>query len=137
MTDVERFVHLFTERWAAGDPPLAELLHPEGKMLHPGMGQPIGPAEAPAYIARIKSALPGIRLEVRDWATRGDAVFIEWTIRATLRGVPVRWDGADRFTLRDGLATDGVAYFDTLPIIAAVDPTFQLPDLLRETAPQT
>ncbi len=104
MCNPEQFVKLFAEGWARGEPTLLKILHPEGQMRHPGMARPVAYADAPDYVRRIKSSLPDVRLEVRDWAARGNTVFIEWTMTATVRGTPVTWDGADRIILRDGLA---------------------------------
>jgi len=122
----------FTELWRAPDPEAyASLWHTEGTLLHPGMAQPIPAAEIPAYVARLVRLLPDITLTPQRWAAQGDVVFVEWTISATVAGEQVSWRGADRFTLRGSKAIEGVAYFDTLPIWARVDPTLRRTDLDR------
>ena len=57
---------------------------------------------------------------IETWAARGDTLFIELTFEGSLGGRPLRWAGIDRITLKDGLATERVARFDPLPILAAV-----------------
>ena len=131
MTDAERFVERFAERWSSVDPDrFADLFHVDGTLLHPGMEKAISARQVPAYVARIKSVASDIRLQVKTWAARGDDVLIEWVISATFAGEAVQWAGADRFTLRGDRALEGVAYFDTLPLWARLDPSMQRGDML-------
>jgi hypothetical protein len=45
-------------------------------------------------------------------------VLIEFTLSGTAAGAPVSWDAVDRFTLgADGLATERVNYFDSMPLV--------------------
>jgi hypothetical protein len=46
-----------------------------------------------------------------------DGVLIEWVATGTLPGGPIKLRGADRYTLRDGKVTEGVAYFDPRPVL--------------------
>lgn len=136
MTDAERFVERFARIWQKPEPDAyADLWHGEGTLLHPGMEAPIPAPEIPDYVRRILRAAPDIRLDVESWAASQDIVLIEWTITTTIAGEERRWGGADRFTLRGDRAVEGVAYFDTLPLWAAVDPSLQRGELL-DYAPQ-
>ena len=136
MSNAERFIQAFTERWRQPDPDrLAELWHPEGKLLHPGMGKPIGRDQLPGYIARVLSVFPDVRLEPTAWASKGDTVFVEWTMTATFRGQQIQWSGADRFTLRGDLAIEGIAYFDSLPLWILIDPSMKRGGFLAAAAP--
>jgi hypothetical protein len=87
------------------------------------MEQPMSAAEVPGYIASVQAVMPEIHLEAARWAAAGDDVLIEWTITGTVAGQAVSWSGADRFTLRGEHAVEGVAYFDTLPLWARLDPS--------------
>lgn len=44
-------------------------------------------------------------------------MLIEWVATGTLPGGPIELRGADRYTLRDGKVTEGVAYFDPRPLL--------------------
>ena len=53
---------------------------------------------------------------------------------ASVRGQQVQWEGADRFTLKGDRAIYGVAYFDTLPLWVAIDPSMKRGDMLAVAA---
>jgi SnoaL-like protein len=126
--DAERFVERFSRVWANPEPEaFADLWAPGGRLLHPTMGRSIPRDEIPDYVRRLKSAAPDITLRPKRWAASGDDVFIEWTISMTPPDGdrPISWDGVDRFTLEGDRAREGVAYFDTSPIWARLDPTVE------------
>jgi ketosteroid isomerase-like protein len=126
MSDAERFVSRFSEMWKAPEPDaFAALWHEDGELLHPGMESPISSAEIPDYVRKLKAAAPDISLRVHRWAAADDFVLIEWTITTTVNDEAVEWSGVDRFTLRGDRAVYGVAYFDTLPLWAHLDPSMQ------------
>jgi hypothetical protein len=123
--DAERFVEKFTRVWSNPQPEeFADLWAEGGKLLHPTMGESIDKSDIPDYVARLKSIAPDITLAPRRWAARGRELFIEWTITVTPPDAEeqVSWDGVDRFTLDGDRATEGIAYFDTSPIWARMDP---------------
>lgn len=112
--DPEAFVRRFAEVWRTPEPDtFAGLWADTGTLFHPTMAAPIPHTEIPAYVDRIKRAVPDISLRVLNWASVDDRVLIEWEITGTFGGAPVAWRGADRFTLRGDRAVEGVAYFDT------------------------
>jgi ketosteroid isomerase-like protein len=126
MSDAEQFVSRFSEMWRAPKPDtFAALWHEDGELLHPGMESPISSAEIPDYVRRVKAAAPDVSLHVHRWAAAEDFVLIEWTITATVNEEAVEWSGVDRFTLRGDRAVYGVAYFDTLPLWARLDPSME------------
>jgi ketosteroid isomerase-like protein len=131
MSNAERFVTAFTKTWQKRDPGgFLELFHPEGTLFHPVMERPLRREEVPDHVARTLAILPDIRVEVKTWASQDDTVFIEWSTTATFRGQRIQWEGADRFTLRGDRATAGVAYYDTLPLWAAIDPRMKRTNIL-------
>jgi uncharacterized protein (TIGR02246 family) len=118
------FIAKFQRMWRDPQPEtFAELFTEDGTLFHPTMQTPIGRADVPAYVARLKAIAPDISLAVRSWAASGDAVLIEWVITATFDGERVEIEGADRFTLRGDRAAQGVAYFDTSALWAKIAPT--------------
>ena len=130
--DPESFVKRFTRVWSDPDPDdFAELWADGGVLLHPTMARAIPKSEIAGYVRRLKAVAPDIRLEPKSWAAHGDQVFIEWTITATARGQEkTSWDGVDRFTLKGNRAIEGIAYFDTAPLWARIDPSMDRGDLL-------
>lgn len=133
---VAEFVAKFTEMWKSPEPgAFSALFHPEGRLLHPTMDGSISRDQVPAYVAAIKERMPDISLEVLNWAARGDVVLIEWTITGTYGEAEISWSGADRFTLRDGLAVEGIAYFDTMPLWSRLDPSARRGDLVEVPVP--
>jgi steroid delta-isomerase-like uncharacterized protein len=119
-------VELFRRNWSRPDANLfADQFRPGGTLEHPGMDEPMKRDAVVRYAKRLLAAVPDIRLEVLDWAARGDTLFIEWRIRATIAGRPMEWDGADRFHLDGDRAVRGIAYFDTLPLWALMDPSMK------------
>jgi hypothetical protein len=54
-----------------------------------------------------------------SWAARGDLVWIEVRLSGTLAGRPFSFSSADKITLRDGRATERVAFMDPSPMVAA------------------
>jgi hypothetical protein len=126
--DPERFVEKFTSVWSNPQPgEFADLWADGGKLLHPTMNESIDKSEIPNYVARLKSLAPDITLAPRRWASRGRELFIEWTITVTPPNAEeqVSWDGVDRFTLDGDRAIEGIAYFDTWPIWARMNPTLE------------
>ena len=131
MSNAERFVQLFTERWREVEPDrFVDLFHPGGGFRHPEMQGTISREETPAYWTRVKSVMPDVRLEPKAWAAKGDTVFIEWSMTGTFRGHRLQWDGVTRFTLRGDRAIEGAAYFDTMPLWAAIDPSMKRGSIL-------
>lgn len=126
MSQAEAFVERFAEIWADPDPErYQELWTEDGNLLHPGMREPLPAARIADYVRSLQKMAPDIRLGVDRWAARADDVLIEWTIRATVGDEEVSWSGVDRFTLSDDRAVEGIAYFDTLPLWAKIDPSMR------------
>ena len=121
MTDHKDFVKKFQHAWRDPIARFASLFHPEGTLFQQGMERPLKRDEITAHVSRVLTLMPDQRIEVKRWGANRDDVFIEWSASATLRGQAIEWSGASRFTLRDGLILEEIAYFDTLPLRAIVD----------------
>jgi hypothetical protein len=60
---------------------------------------------------------PDLRVVPTRWGPTADGVLIEWVNTGTLHGVPIELRGADRYTLRNGRASEGHSYFDPRPFL--------------------
>jgi hypothetical protein len=64
--------------------------------------------------------IPDLRGEMHRWGKTEDGVLIEFTLSGTAGGKPISWSAVDRFVLgEDGLATERVTYFDSMPVALA------------------
>jgi SnoaL-like domain len=121
--DVERFIQVYEEIWPGFDADRLEkfeMVHPEATIDHSGMERPIRGDEEPDYVRGVKALMPDISLETRNWAARGDVVFVEYAMEATVNGERLAWDGIGRFRLRDGRVIEAIGRWDTAPIQAAL-----------------
>jgi ketosteroid isomerase-like protein len=119
--DAESFVRGFAGFWRDPSPArMGELLTDDAVLRQPLSAPLRGLHAAQAEFERIFRWLPDLRGEVDGWSARGDAVFIEFRLRATLSGRRLEWPAVDRFTLRDGKASERVSYFDALPLLMRV-----------------
>jgi ketosteroid isomerase-like protein len=131
----QAFVERFAELWEDPDPDgYAALWHDGGVLRHPTMTEDLSQEQIPDYMRRLMAFAPDISLSVERWAADGDALLIEWTLHATYEGEVVEVPGVDRFTLRGDRATEGVAYFDTMPLWATIDPSLKQTQSFEERA---
>lgn len=109
------FVEAFEAAWRDPAHRFEALFHADGTLLQSSMEKPVGRAGVAAQVAAILQRFPDLRIEVRHWARNGHVILIEWAAsgRPYGKGDVVRWQGASRFTLRDGLILEEIAYFDT------------------------
>jgi hypothetical protein len=129
----ETWVRAFTDGWRA--PADAEefvehfrpWLQPDYRFSQPLIGSGVGIQEFAERFARPLFALvPDLRLTVRDWAARGETLFIEVLVEGTIGGRRVTMHGCDRITLQDGLAATRVTYANTAPLLRALARTPRL-----------
>ena len=100
----EKFVQLFSRLWDerdfARDPgKLGQLFHEEGGLTHPGQRR-MSLDEIPAYFNRVFAVVPDLRVEVKNWASRGDVIYIEERITGTVGGQKLELPGVVRAVLR-------------------------------------
>ena len=115
------FVDRFRRFWAAPDPAELEgLLHDDARLVQPMMPTARSRAQYAAMTAQLLRVMPDLHGTTHRWAETEDGVMIEHTLAGTLGGKPLRWDIADRITLREGRVVERIAYFDPLPIALAV-----------------
>jgi hypothetical protein len=110
----------FVQRWAAvwrehdGDA-WPDLLHDECVLRNP-IGA-IKREDLPGYMSSLVSGIEEHQITPIRWGETTDGVLIEWVMSGRLPSGSFEICGADRFTLRDGRAVDGVAYFDPRPLL--------------------
>ena len=64
--------------------------------------------------------VPDLHGAVERWAADGDTVYIELRLEGTVGGRHVTMRTCDRVTLRDGRASERVAYVDPSPLLSAI-----------------
>ncbi|MEU6084046.1 nuclear transport factor 2 family protein [Streptomyces sp. NPDC047108] len=120
----ERFVQKFTEIWAR---PRAErfpeLFHEDATLLHPGMARPLASDEIEGYVSTVLAGAPDLHLIPEGWAARGDLLYIDSTIHATVAGQAISWPVVDRIVLRGDRASYIQAYFDAHQLWVAIEPS--------------
>ena len=120
MADAQAFVDNWHKAWRDRDgQAYAELLH-EDAVLYPPLGA-MTREQLPQFVDALLAVWPDHRIEVTRWAATREGelvhVLMEWVATGTLPGGPIELRGADRYTLRDGKVTEGVAYFDPRPLL--------------------
>jgi hypothetical protein len=118
MTEAAAFVDNWSKVWQGpdSDPQLyMELLHEGCPLINPI--SEVRREELPSFMRAFLEMEPDVRVVPTRWAETGDGVLIEWVNVGTLHGAPLELRGADRYTLRDGKASEGVAYFDPRPFL--------------------
>lgn len=123
----QEWVHGFAEGWRDPSGPDAfaahfrELLAPDVRLIQPQIPTIVGfRAFEEQFVKPVFELIPDLHGAVEQWAARGDALYIELTLRGTLAERPVSWRACDRITLKDGRAIERESYFDPWPLIAAV-----------------
>jgi SnoaL-like domain len=71
--------------------------------------------QLPEFFTAVLAIEPDIRVAPTRWPETDDGVLIEWVNTGTLQGDTLELRGADRYTLKDGKATEGYAYSTRVP----------------------
>jgi hypothetical protein len=118
----EDFVRRFTEYWAAPrEGRLDTLLAVNARLVAPLVPTANSRAEGERAFAQLFALIPDLRAEVKRWGATEDGVLIEFDLSGNTGGRPISWRGVDHFALgEDGLATERLTYFDSLPLILTV-----------------
>jgi ketosteroid isomerase-like protein len=126
-TTARDWVERFAAGWRAPGGPEAfaahfrSMLAPDIVLIQPQLPTIVGQRSfEEQFVKPLFGLIPDLRGEVERWASRGDTLYIEMTLRGMLAGRQLSWRVCDRLTLRDGLAIERESYFDPSPLIAAV-----------------
>lgn len=118
----EQVVEAFATGWRDPDPHawdqlLADDVALRQPLLQNGRGRALWQQE----VGRLLEFLPDARGEVLRWAGRGDAVFIELRVDATLAGRPLSFTAVDRLRIDPaGVVQQRDSFFDPAPVAAVV-----------------
>jgi hypothetical protein len=112
------FARRFAEYWRAPTPQgLSTVLAEQVRLVAPMTPVTHTLAEGQRAFAGLFELVTGLTAEVHRWGATADGVLIEFTLSGTAGGKPISWHAVDRFVLgEDGLATERVSYFDSMPI---------------------
>lgn len=116
------FVRRFEEFWAApSHASLAATIAPNARLVAPMNPTTHTLDKGWQAFAGLLELIPDLSATVHRWGPTDDGVLIEFTLSGTAGGGPISWDSVDRFTLDDdGLATERITYFDSVPIALTV-----------------
>ena len=115
------FTARFADYWRAPTPQRLSLVLAERVRLVAPM-TPVTEtlAEGKRAFAGLFELIPDLTGEVHRWGATTDGVLIEFTLSGAAGGKPISWHAVDRFVIgEDGLASERVSYFDSMPIALA------------------
>lgn len=119
----KRIVVPYAENGKHPDPQkFQEFYAPDARMINPGFERPLRRDELAGYYTGLTAAIRDLQLRLERWAVAPGLLFIEWTVTGEIAGKPFELANTDRFTLRDMLAVEGVAYFDNLTLRELTEP---------------
>ncbi len=128
------FATRFAEYWRAPTPARLSLVLAERvRLVAPMTPTTETLAEGQRVFAGLLESIPDLTGEMHRWGATADGVLIEFTLSGTTGCKPIAWHAVDRFVLgEDGLATERVNYFDSMPVaLAAATRPRAWPALLR------
>lgn len=115
------FAARFAEYWRAPTPEqLGLVLADRVRLVAPMTPVTDTLAEGKRAFAGLFELIPDLTGEMHRWGATADGVLIEFTLSGTAGGKPISWHAVDRFVIgEDGLASERVSYFDSMPIALA------------------
>ncbi len=115
------FARRFAAYWEAPTPEgLKTVLAERVRLVAPMTPKTETLAEGQRAFAGLFELIGGLTGEVHRWGATEDGVLIEFTLSGIAGGKPISWSAVDRFVLGDdGLATERVTYFDSMPVALA------------------
>jgi hypothetical protein len=116
------FVRRFEEFWTAPAPDrLGGLLSADVRLVAPLTPTTETLEDGERAFATIFALVPDLTGEINSWGATETGVMIDLTVSGTAGGSPISWRAIDRIAIgADGLATERVSYFDSLPLILTV-----------------
>ena len=115
-------VRRFEEFWASRSVDLLDAIFVEDARLEAPMTPTTHTlADAKRAFAGVFELMPDLSVDVHGWGATESGVLINFTLSGSAGGAPVSWTAVDRFAIReDGLATERISYFDSLPLVLAI-----------------
>jgi ketosteroid isomerase-like protein len=124
--DARAFVAHFEQGWREPRGPDAFLAHfaplmgPETRMRQPLAPDAVGEAEFAELFRGTFRLSPDLHARVIDSTVEGDVALIEFELIGSVGRRSFRVPACDRIVVREGMVRERRAYFDPLPILAAV-----------------
>lgn len=115
------FAARFADYWRAPTPErLSLVLADRVRLIAPMTPVTETLVEGKRAFAGLFELIPDLTGAVHRWGITADGVLIEFTLSGTAGGKPISWHAVDRFVIgEDGLASERVSYFDSMPIALA------------------
>lgn len=115
------FAARFADYWRAPTPErLSHVLADRVRLVGPMIPVTSTLVDAQRVFAGLFELIGDLTGEVHRWGATADGVLIEFTLSGTTGGKPIAWSAVDRFVLdENGLATERVNYFDSMPVVLA------------------
>lgn len=119
MSEPADFVARFAAFWRAPTVDgLDALLAPRVRLVAPLTPRTETLADGKRAFAGLLALVPDLSAEVHRWGPAEGGVLIEFTLSGSTGGAALSWHVVDRIALgEDGLATERVSYFDSLPLM--------------------
>lgn len=116
------FVRRFADFWTAPAPDrLGTLLADDVRLIAPMTPATDTLEDGERAFATIFALVPDLTGEINSWGATEAGVMIDLTLSGSAGGSPISWRAIDRIAIgADGLATERVSYFDSLPLILTV-----------------
>jgi SnoaL-like protein len=116
------FVRRFAEFWSSPSADrLAMLLADDVRLVAPMTPVTDTLADGERAFSAIFDLIPDLTAEVHGWGATDSGVLIDFTLSGSAGGAPISWRAVDRIAIgEDGLATERVSHFDSLPLILAI-----------------
>ena len=116
------FVRRFAEFWSSPSADrLAMLLADDVRLVAPMTPVTHTIADGERAFSAIFDLIPDLTAEVHGWGATDTGVLIDFTLSGSAGGAPISWRAVDRIEIgEDGLATERVSHFDSLPLIATL-----------------
>lgn len=119
----EKIVAPYAENGKHPDPHKFETFYADdARMINPGFARPLRRTELAGYYIGLTTQIRDLRLHLDRWAVAPGLLFTEWMVTGEIAGKRLQLANTDRFTLRDMLAVEGVAYFDNLALRELTEP---------------
>ena len=116
------FARRFAEFWSSPSPDrLAMLLADDVRLVAPMTPVTHTLSDGERAFSAIFDLIPDLTAEVHGWGATESGVLIDFTLSGSAGGAPISWRAVDRIEIgEDGLATERISYFDSLPLILAL-----------------
>ncbi|GAC1380198.1 MAG: hypothetical protein NVSMB4_09180 [Acidimicrobiales bacterium] len=119
------FAEAYSKAWADHDPDAIVAMHTEDSVFHQhGLGEPaVGRAAVREAVVAVFAMAPDIAFAFRRRHFAADHYSTEYEVSGTIGDKRASCEGADVFTLRDGLIARKDSYLDTLSFATQVGMT--------------